>query len=200
MAHPLETIWNSLINKKVETEDFIRASMNPDELNEIQDRYYPGLRNTEEELQAWRNWRDFGKIGIEPNIDYDKKFWDWRDGGGDFTDTGVSSARHQAAASNVSDAVADKLWGSGFLGDATAFAAGLRPELRYINAVKKDGFTDATRRLKADLADNWIGAFGTPYGSTAEDIFKENMGGLTAEQYREQYYIDKHMNANNIWR
>ena len=41
MAHPLETIWNSLVNKKAETEDFLRASMNRPETSALEDEYFP---------------------------------------------------------------------------------------------------------------------------------------------------------------
>jgi len=176
MAHPLETIWNSLVKKKVETEDFLRASMNRPETAALEDEYFP---YTIKENRHRRN--------------------DWGDGGGDFTDTSVSDARHQASASNVSDALVDRGHGQ-FFGDSAAFLSGLYNERGYPSAIFKDGFYDATRRLEDDVIANWKGSFGTPYGATAEGIFKENMGGLSPEEYKRRYIIDSHMSANNIWR
>ena len=106
----------------------------------------------------------------------------------------ASDARHQSYFSSLSDTFAGKAraeaLGLGtpnklnqFIGDAGAFGAGLIVEIP--GAYRALTGTAPWKDVWEDIKANWEGTFGTAYGTTSEDIYK-NVYGRTGKKLLDQ--------------
>jgi len=106
----------------------------------------------------------------------------------------ASDARHQSYFSSLSDTFAGKTraeaLGLGtpnklnqFIGDAGAFGAGLIVEIPGVYRALKE--TAPWEDVWEDIKANWEGTFGTPYGTTSEQIY-QNVYGRTGKKIIDQ--------------
>ena len=157
------------------------------------DEQFPWFRDSTEEPSIWNTLYEY-------------------EGDNFHDESRPSRARHMSAASNASDTVADKIGENRFgkylssgiregIGDTTAFTAGLVNEQGYPNAIKIDGFKDATKRLFEDIGANYAGSFGTEYipGEASGELFNRNYEGMDAKEYNTAMEDFQYANSEKDW-